>query len=101
MRAYAQQEKNTALRLQGRVTPQSGAGWVAKNDVRTPTESVECKTTSSDGYRLTWKALKKASDAALLDGRRMLFEIEFQGHGKYVVLTSDDYEELRGNQDGS
>ena len=95
MKRFSLQERNTAQRLQGQVTPQSGAGWVRKNDVRTLTESVECKTTSSDGYRLTWKTLKKASDTALLDGRRMVFEIEFQGHGRYVVLNADDYEELR------
>lgn len=79
------------------MTPQSGAGWVKKNDVRTPTESVECKTTKAASYSLKYADLQKAEKTALLDSRRMVFGIQFEGRGSYVVLSMDDYLELRQN----
>ena len=95
VKAWSKMERNTAARYNGRTTPQSGAGWVAKNDVRTFTESIECKTTKAASFSLKVSELKKADKTALLDGRRMVFEIQFEGRGKYVVLNEEDYLELR------
>lgn len=95
MEPWQKQERETAARLGGQVTPGSGAGWAIKNDVRTPTESVECKTTAGVSYTLKYMDLWKAYKTALTDGRRMVFEVQFEKRGKFVILTQDDYMELR------
>lgn len=56
---------------------------------------MECKTTKAASYSIKYADLAKAERTALLDSRRMVFEIQFEGRGKYVVLSMDDYMELR------
>lgn len=91
------QERMAARRHAGSVTPGSGNQWIFKGDVRTPTELVECKTTSHNSYTLKLVDLKTIEVHALSDGRRPIFEIEFQGQGSYVVLPASDYHELRNS----
>lgn len=98
---WRQQEKDTAARYAGRVTPGSGNGWVAKNDIRTETESIECKTTAAASYTLKYMDLWKAYKTALMDGRRMVFEIQFEKRGRFVILAEDDYMELRDKHAGA
>jgi len=93
------QERDTAERYGGRVNSQSGAGWVRKNDVTTPTSSIECKYTEKASYSLKVKDLIKAWIHATQAGRRMVFAVEFMEtpsnqytrRQRYVVLTEDDY----------
>jgi hypothetical protein len=94
LRRSRRQERRVAAENGGRVTPQSGAGWYAKNDVRTPTESWECKTTRARQFILKLDELRRAWSQAVVDNRTMVWEIEF-GDERYVVLQKDDYIELR------
>jgi hypothetical protein len=79
VRASRTQEKRVAKDLGGRVTPGSGNGWAVKNDVRNDTWSIECKTTTTKGFRLTGAALQLAERQAILDGREMAFITEIEG----------------------
>lgn len=107
IRRSRKQERDGAKRYGGTVNSQSGAGDIRKNDVRTPTESVEFKGTTNAGYRLTVTDLSKAWFHALMDGRRMIFGIEYYlspttrakcAPGvptRYVVMPEDDYLSMR------
>lgn len=99
MKPWEKQEQSTARRYGGLVTPGSGNQWHSKNDVKTTKESLECKTTKSLQFTLRRSELATAARNALLDGRRMVFQIQFEKfRERYVVLTEDDYLELRGNE---
>lgn len=95
MQNWQRQERSTALRYGGKVNSGSGNGWVRKNDVRTSVESIECKTTASPSMTLKYVDLWKASKNAIIDGRRMVFAINFERRGRFVVLEESDYLELR------
>ena len=98
LRRARRQERRIADENGGRVTPQSGAGWSVKNDVRTPTESWEAKTTTAAQFPLKAADLNTAWEHATVDRRRMVFEVEFAGFAglqRWVVLARDDYVELR------
>lgn len=90
------QEKASAKRAGGTVNSGSGNGPWRKNDVRTPEESIECKTTTKKSYQLKLDDLLLAERNALLDGRRMRFELEMGGR-IWVIKSYEDYlEETRG-----
>jgi hypothetical protein len=94
------QERTTAKRYHGVTNSGSGNGWVRKNDVRTDTESFECKTTTKGSFTLKLSDLTKAEQHALLDGRRMVFEIEFSSNDRrYVILSEEDYYEMHINEE--
>ena len=95
-KASLRQERATAKREGGTVNPGSGNGWKRKNDVRTPEESIECKTTTKKSYTLKLDELLLAERNALLDGRRMRFELEMGGR-IWVIKAYEDYlAETRG-----
>lgn len=79
------QERRVARDLGGRVTPGSGNQWHAKNDVRAPGWSVECKTTEKESYRLKAADLRAAEREALLNNRDMCFVVEIQGASWAVI----------------
>lgn len=96
MKSWEQHERRTAKVYGGSVNSGSGNGWIRKNDIRTETESIECKTTSASQFTLKYLELWKAWKAALIDGRRMIFLIQFEKHhARYVVMNEMDYLELR------
>ena len=86
IRRSKQQEKEGAERFGGTQNSNSGAGWVRKGDVRTPTELVEFKTTAAKSYQLKYADLDLETRQALLDDRIMVFGL--------VILAEDDYLEL-------
>jgi hypothetical protein len=88
------QESRIAEESGGQPTLMSGASWFQKNDVRTPTESWEAKTTRGRQFILKLEELRRAWTQSVVDNRRMVWEIEF-GDERYVVLNKDDYIELR------
>lgn len=94
LRRSQKQERRIAAENGGTVNPQSGAGWIRKNDVRTASESWEAKTTTKQQFTLKVNDLITAWLLATVDRRRMVFEIEFPG-SRWVVLQADDYRELR------
>jgi hypothetical protein len=91
------QERRGASKIGGNTTPGSGNQWHSKNDVKTPDESVELKTTTKDSYRLMPEEIHKVVTNALLDGNRLgWLEIEFANRGTtVVVLDADDFYALR------
>lgn len=90
------QERNAARQYGGRISPGSGNQWHSKNDVKTPEDSIELKTTTKHSFSLKAVDLEKAWKNALLDGRNAIFEIEFAEDGiTCVVLDKSDYLFLR------
>jgi hypothetical protein len=99
LRRSRKQERGVAERFGGRVNSQSGAGWVRKNDVTTPTSSIECKYTDKASYSLKVKDLIKAWVHAVGAGKRVVFCVEYTDPKagylgmcpRWVVLQEDDY----------
>ena len=95
MNKSEKQETRTAEVFRGTRNAASGSLWLRKNDVRTQTESIELKTTTKQSYSLKLADLEKAWKIAILDGRRMVFGIEFsEARKRFVVLTEEDYLEI-------
>lgn len=92
------QEARLAKRYGGQVTPGSGNGWVHKNDVKTPSLSIEAKYTDAKSFSLKLADLIKAEKIALVDGRDSIFTISFSGE-EFVILREADYRELRSTLD--
>ena len=86
------QEALLAKRYGGKVTPGSGNGWVHKNDVKTPSLSIEAKYTDAKSYSLKLADLLKAEKIALIDDRDSIFTVSFSGE-EFVVLREADYRE--------
>ena len=76
------------------MTPGSGATPFRKGDVRTSRELVEYKRTGKTQITLKAKDLQKIQTEALVEGRQALLGFEVGGKN-YVVLSENDYEELR------
>lgn len=100
LRRSRRQEQRIADENGGQRTPQSGAGWRVKNDVRTGTESWELKTTTYAQFTLKEEDIFAAWTHAVQDRRRMVFGIEFGSGRRVVVLDHDDYIELRDRAGG-
>jgi hypothetical protein len=99
LRKSRKQERDGAKRFGGTVNSQSGAGWIKKGDVTTPTEIVEFKYTDKKSYSLKVHDLIETWMHACFVGKRMVFGIEFMPtpsneytrKQRYVLLTEDDY----------
>lgn len=95
LRRSQRQEARGAHHLGGTVNAGSGNGWMRKNDVRTPTYSVEYKTTAAKQFTLKNTELIQAERHAILDGRRMAFGVEMCGRN-WMVISEEDFLELKG-----
>lgn len=93
------QEKDGMTRLGGTVTPRSGAGWSKKGDGRTAAEMVEFKRTDKKQITLKDVDLKKVESEALVEGRSSLLGFQLGGRN-YIVLTEDDFLELKWRAGG-
>jgi hypothetical protein len=90
------QERRGAREYEGSRNSGSGSGWIRKADVRTDDELIEFKTTTKSQFALRSSDLRKLWDAALLDGRIPIFEIEFASdNSTCVVLDKNDYIAMR------
>ena len=82
------QEAETAARLGGRVTKQSGGGMFEKGDVRIPgLVKVECKTTKNKSFSVTKDIIEKIEEQALGAGELPVIEVDILNgeHGCYVM----------------
>jgi hypothetical protein len=96
------QERAAAKKLDGRTTPNSGAGWAVKNDVKTDRFSIEYKFTDKKSFSLKLDDLLKAETQALLDGgRESAFVVEFSIAGRefLIIDASHGQELLRGHSE--
>lgn len=86
------QEKRTAERYRGSVTPGSGRGWKFKGDVHTEHFMIENKTRRPDGKSYTVNAvdLRDLTKRAIMAGRTGLLQFDLGGHS-YVILREDDF----------
>lgn len=87
------QEKITAKLHGGRVTPGSGSGSGVKNDVTNSEWSIEVKTTTQKGYRLTLDAWVTTEHHALVEGKRPAMIIAFEtaaGRAKRIVIMDEN-----------
>lgn len=77
------QERETAKRVGGRLTPASGAGSV-KGDVRKKrVVRIECKTTQNKSFSVTREMVDRLEAAATLSGEMPVLVIEFNdGKGR-------------------
>ena len=82
------------------MSPQSGAGWAKKGDVRVPSNGqlfgsalIEFKWTGRKQITIQSSVLEKINDEAVAEGRRPVLGISLNGLN-YVVLPEDSYLEL-------
>lgn len=87
-------EDRLAKVLGGSRTAASGAFWSRKGDVRTSDELVEHKWTGKTQYTIKSAVLRKIVMEATLEHRMPVFGLHLDGDN-YVLLTEDDYLELR------
>ncbi len=88
------QERSLAKRYGGTVTPGSGSGWVAKNDVRTDDLSIEAKVTRAKQFTLKQDDLLKGEKYALADGKDFVFIVSFGGQ-EWAIQREADFAHQR------
>lgn len=84
------QERETAKRIGGRVTKQSGGGLFEKGDVRLKGICrIEAKTTKHKSFSVTSAMLDKIEQQATITGEIPAMEIEIEGGARrvYVIPT--------------
>ena len=87
------QEKETAKRLRGRLTPASGAKD-EKGDVRVKRIArVECKTTKHKSFSVTLETVRAIEEAALSGGEVPILLVEFNDNmgkslGEVAIIPS-------------
>jgi hypothetical protein len=89
------QETLTAKTHGGRATPGSGSGGFDKNDVTNDEWSLEVKTTSQKGYRLTLETWLTTEKQALHQGKTPAMVIAFAGPDRrtrrLVLMDEGDF----------
>lgn len=88
------QEKRVAKRIGGRIQPRSGAGWIHKSDVRDTEFLYEMKRTDAKQITVKASVLEELQKHALDTDRIPVLHLEL-GNKRYVVLSENDFEELR------
>lgn len=87
-------EKRLAKAIGGRVNAASGAFWSRKGDVRSTDLLIEHKWTGKKSFTLKSDVLEKIVTEAICDGRLPVLGISLNNEN-YVILTEDDFLELR------
>ena len=89
-------EKRLAKLVGGSTTAASGAFWSRKGDVRSTDLLIEHKWTGKKSFTLKAEVLEKIVTEAILDGRLPVLGISLNNEN-YVILTEDDFLEIRHN----
>jgi len=87
-------EDRLAKELGGQRVVASGAFWSRKGDVRMPDVLLEHKWTGKKSFTLKSEVLEKIVKEAILESRMPILGISLNNEN-YVVLTENDYLELR------
>lgn len=91
MKKSRKQEKKAADTYRGSRQPQSGAGWVRKNDVRSENLLIECKLTENmKSYTIKYVDLRELEVRAITEDRLPVLQFDLAGK-QYVVLTQEDF----------
>lgn len=89
-------EDRLAKRVQGKRTAASGAFWSRKGDVRSQDLLIEHKWTGKASFTVKATVLEKIVKEAILDSRTPVLGFSLNNEN-YVMLTEDDFLELRQN----
>lgn len=87
-------ENRLAKVVNGKRNAGSGAFWSRKGDVRSKDLLIEHKWTGKKSFTVKSDHLEKIVTEAILDGRTPVFGFSLNNEN-YVVLTEDDFMELR------
>jgi len=87
-------EKRLAKLVDGKVNAASGAFWSRKGDVRSADLLIEHKWTGKKSFTMKSDVLEKIVTEAILDGRLPVLGFSLNNNN-YVVLTEDDFLEIR------
>ena len=94
------QEQSLAQRVGGKTQAGSGNQWHSKGDVIEKDFLTECKYTKNKSFRISVDLWEEISEKAFaMGGKTPAVEIllgEGQENLKLIVLSEDDYLELRG-----
>lgn len=94
------QELALAKRVGGKTQAGSGNQWHSKGDVEDKDFLIECKYTSHKSFRVSIDLWEEISEKAFaMGGKTPAIEIilgEGQENLKLIVMSEDDYLELRG-----
>ena len=89
-------EDRLAKRLGGKRNAASGAFWSRKGDVRTAHILLEHKWTGKAQFTVKAVELEKIVKEAILDSRTPVLGFSLNNNN-YIMLTEDDYLEMRQN----
>jgi hypothetical protein len=89
-------EDRLAKKVSGQRTAASGAFWSRKGDVRSTDLLIEHKWTGKASFTVKAAVLEKIIKEAILDSRTPVLGFSLNNEN-YVVLTEDDFLELRQN----
>lgn len=89
-------EKRLAKAVGGSVNAASGAFWSRKGDVRSDDLLIEHKWTGKKSFSLKAEVLEKIVMEAIIDSRMPVLGISLNSKN-YVLLTEDDFLEMREN----
>jgi len=89
-------EKRLAKAVGGSVNAASGAFWSRKGDVRADDLLIEHKWTGKKSFSLKAEVLEKIVMEAIIDSRMPVLGISLNSKN-YVLLTEDDFLEMREN----
>ena len=95
LRRARKHEAEVAADFGGQVTPMSGAGWISKQDVRTPIELIECKDTAAGSYSVKRELVAELVRNGLLASLRPLLHVKLEPSQyqvtRLVIMTEEDY----------
>ena len=87
-------EKRLAKLVGGSTNAGSGAFWSRKGDVRSKDLLIEHKWTGKKSFTMKSDVLEKIVTEAIMDGRTPVLGFSLNNEN-YVVLTEDDFLEIR------
>ena len=87
-------ENRLAKELGGQRVVASGAFWSRKGDVRMPDVLLEHKWTGKKSFTLKSDVLEKIVNEAIVESRMPILGISLNNEN-YIVMTEDDYLEMR------
>ena len=89
-------EARLAKAVGGTTNAASGAFWSRKGDVRSRDLLIEHKWTGKASFTVKATVLEKIVQEAVLDGRMPILGVSLNNEN-YVLLTEDDFLEMRHN----
>ena len=88
---YSRNEKETLKKLGLKPSPQSGAGWIVKEDGENEVAMVQLKSTDSQSYRLSMFDMKQLEYHAFVSNKIPIFLVKFSKQDKiYAIVFIED-----------